>query len=232
MTSGVYHIQCLPTGKAYIGSSVNIEQRLACHKTKLRHGKHHSPHLQRAWAKYGESAFRFSVICECEPQHLIADEQDEMERYRACDGEFGFNIAPKAYSCRGVVRSLETRAKMSAVSRGRKFSAEHCKNISLNHARAWVGRRHTSETKSKMSIKASAWQTGRKLSPSHVANMAAACSGRRPKSYQGRNRSLSARDFYEICRDYLYEDGIVQLGKRFGVSKSTIFNIVNLGSVS
>jgi group I intron endonuclease len=58
--SGVYQILCVPTGKAYVGSAVNLAKRWQEHRWMLRRGQHHSQYLQRAWDKYGETAFAFS----------------------------------------------------------------------------------------------------------------------------------------------------------------------------
>lgn len=59
--SGIYIIRCKPTGKVYVGSSLDIYRRWYLHKSALRHGRHHSLKLQRAWNKYGEDAFEFEI---------------------------------------------------------------------------------------------------------------------------------------------------------------------------
>ena len=61
-TSGVYQILCIPTAKIYVGSSLNISERWWEHRWDLRRGTHHSRYLQRAWDKYGEEAFVFSIL--------------------------------------------------------------------------------------------------------------------------------------------------------------------------
>lgn len=59
---GIYKIKNRITHKVYIGESLDIKQRWASHKSELRRGKHHSERLQKDWNKYGEKAFRFSVV--------------------------------------------------------------------------------------------------------------------------------------------------------------------------
>ena len=59
---GIYKIKNRITHKVYIGESLDIKRRWSQHKNDLRHGKHHSERLQRDWKKYGEKAFRFSVV--------------------------------------------------------------------------------------------------------------------------------------------------------------------------
>lgn len=75
MTSGVYAIVNKEHGKRYIGSSCVIERRWNEHKRKLRLNRHHSPHLQNAWNKYGEGCFDFIVIQECSRENLLKYEQ-------------------------------------------------------------------------------------------------------------------------------------------------------------
>jgi len=60
--SGVYLIQCIATGKGYIGCSANVNTRLKDHKSDLRRGVHINVFLQRAWNKYGEGSFQYIVL--------------------------------------------------------------------------------------------------------------------------------------------------------------------------
>jgi group I intron endonuclease len=73
--SGVYKIVNTINGNCYIGSAVNIRNRWIEHKGDLRHCQHHSPHLQNAWNKYGESCFTFSILEYCDKSLLIQCEQ-------------------------------------------------------------------------------------------------------------------------------------------------------------
>lgn len=59
---GIYKIKNRITHKVYIGESVDIKSRWYTHKSELRRGVHHSERLQKEWKKYGEKAFRFSVV--------------------------------------------------------------------------------------------------------------------------------------------------------------------------
>lgn len=59
---GVYCIKNIQENKYYIGSSFNIQSRKWNHFSALRHQKHHSIHLQRAWNKYGKDVFVFDVL--------------------------------------------------------------------------------------------------------------------------------------------------------------------------
>ena len=59
---GVYQIRNVVNGKFYVGSSKDIKNRHAAHRKLLRGNRHHCPHLQAAWNKYGEDCFKFEVI--------------------------------------------------------------------------------------------------------------------------------------------------------------------------
>lgn len=75
MICGIYKILNVKNSKAYVGSSVNIEDRWQTHKWALRKGQHHSHHLQSSWSIHPEGDFEFSVIEECGKEELIEREQ-------------------------------------------------------------------------------------------------------------------------------------------------------------
>lgn len=85
---------------------------------KLKAGKHHSCHLQRAWDRDGEDVFVFELLEECERLDLVDREQYWIDVYHAADDRFGYNIAPKAYSKLGVRASIDTKKRMSENRRG------------------------------------------------------------------------------------------------------------------
>ena len=85
---GVYMIKNKVNGKFYIGSSVDIAYRWARHKRQLRNGNHHSIHLQRAWDKYGEASFDFSILSTIEGDFLDASQVEiqTIEKYNSYYG--------------------------------------------------------------------------------------------------------------------------------------------------
>lgn len=60
--AGVYAIINRENGRAYIGSSVNMRQRLIQHRSLLRRNKHSNKLLRDEWATYGDGAFVFGVL--------------------------------------------------------------------------------------------------------------------------------------------------------------------------
>ena len=131
MTSGIYEILNTANGKRYIGQSARIRARWNYHRGQLRKNKSCHKYLQAAWIKYGEAAFRFSILGLCARQHLTFFEQAWMDARKP-----EYNLAPAAGSVLGVTRSAETRAKIGTAKRGNKY---------------WLGKKHTPETKEKMS---------------------------------------------------------------------------------
>lgn len=107
MVSGVYEIRNLITRDCYIGSSMNLLQRKKRHFKDLKNNLHHSIILQRAYYKYGEAAFKFSVIEFVEDiDTLISREQYYLETVRP-----KYNIYPTAGSSLGYKQSKESCMK-------------------------------------------------------------------------------------------------------------------------
>jgi len=112
---GIYEIVCVPTGKFYLGSSSNLCRRKQEHWRSLRAGKHASPYLQRAWSKYGEGSFVFSVVEVAPELRLLWAEQYWLDFTGCCNPEVGFNTATSAVSpMKGRKLSTEGRARASA----------------------------------------------------------------------------------------------------------------------
>lgn len=111
-TSGIYSITS-PSGKVYIGSSVNIESRWYDHRHALARRTHHCVALQRAVNKYGLENFVFEILEECAPDMLLEAEQQYIDMF--VDVERSYNSSPIAGSRLGVAQSDETREKLSTI---------------------------------------------------------------------------------------------------------------------
>jgi len=143
MPSGIYQIKNQISGKHYIGSAINIQERWKQHLRSLRRGCHHNQHLQRAFDRYGKAIFVFSILEAIEPQTLLVREQYFVDMLNP-----EYNIAPVAGSpMLGRHHTLEACQKMSETLTGRRHSAEHKRNLS----EAARGRRLSAETRQKIS---------------------------------------------------------------------------------
>lgn len=91
---GVYCIENIANNKKYIGSSLNIFRRWGDHKTHLKHNKHHSYKLQRAWCKYSNDKFKFYIIEEFFgiDKDLRKLEQYYLDLFKSYDFRFGYNV--------------------------------------------------------------------------------------------------------------------------------------------
>jgi len=129
---GIYLILNVSDGKAYVGSSRDAVRRLYIHRRMLRRGEHHSPHLQRAFDKFGEAAFSFRIIERCNEDRLLRREQIWMNMLQTSDSDFGYNVCPVAGTRRGVPQPMSVSTKMRALHSGRPKSAEHRARISAS----------------------------------------------------------------------------------------------------
>lgn len=134
MTCGIYMIQNKVNGKIYIGQAVDIERRWGHHKWELRSNHHKNYHLQRAWNKYEEDNFEFTIICECDESQLNTMEIDYIAKLKTYDPDYGYN---KTYGGEGGRPTEETREKMREAQKGE------------NHP--MYGKHHTEESRNKIS---------------------------------------------------------------------------------
>lgn len=61
---GIYKITCTGNNEFYIGSSLNVDERIYQHRCDLKHNRHHSTFMQRSYNKYGAESFVFDIIAE------------------------------------------------------------------------------------------------------------------------------------------------------------------------
>jgi len=216
MTGGIYLITNKNNGNIYIGSAVHIKHRWDCHVSDLNKNKHHSIYLQRAWDKYGSDCFAFSVLEYCEKECLIEREQYYIDTLKP-----QYNILPKAGSCLGSTRSLETRKKISLSKSGDNCSSETRKKISLSH----IGHKPSEETKAKMS----ASQKGKKRNLGRIATnetkLKMSMARRGEKNYYSK---LTLIQVEEIRNRYIPRKvSQRKLAKEYGVDQQVIWSIVN-----
>ena len=112
---GIYKITNTENGKIYIGQSVDIGHRKACHEYDLKNGRHHNCHLQRAYNQ-NPSVFRFEIICKCKEEELNDLEIFFIKKYDSSNTKKGYNLE---YGGNGRGRvSEETKKKMSVAKMG------------------------------------------------------------------------------------------------------------------
>jgi group I intron endonuclease len=127
---GIYKITN-PKGRVYVGQSIDIETRFKVYKREFGIGQ---TKLFNSFKKYGAENHVFEIIVECEVGELNEKERYYQELYNCIENGLNCNYV-KTNSRSGKV-SEETRIKMSAAQTGNK---------------KWLGKKHTEETKLKMS---------------------------------------------------------------------------------
>lgn len=132
MTCGIYLIKNAASGKKYVGSSVEIEDRWRVHRYMLGCGNHPNRHLQRTFNLEGIDNLVFSVLEECSEAELLLREQHYIDTLVV----FGvdYNFSRKAGSpMAGLNHSAEAKEKMSRSRKGKSKSEAHRKAIGDSH---------------------------------------------------------------------------------------------------
>lgn len=123
---GIYVIENLINKKVYVGSSINIIQRLGHHRSSLKHNKHHNILLQNSYNKYSKEYFDYAII-----ELVIRENLKEREEYwinllNACSRNCGYNVESEAR----VPFRKKYKNTLSKVLKGIPKTKEHAKNIS------------------------------------------------------------------------------------------------------
>ncbi len=165
MNSGIYMIKNKVNEKIYIGSSVDIDNRLVHHINSLKRGDHHSIHLQRAWNLYGAENFTFETIEEVKRYEIETDEefknrlvhvreQHYLDTLFPWKRKIGYNICSIADSPLGIKRSEKTKEKLRIFFTGKTRSEETKQKISegLKNSENWKKSVTSDEFKEKMRL--------------------------------------------------------------------------------
>ena len=72
---GVYVITCKETHQMYVGSSVDVLNRLKHHRWQLDNNRHTNWKLQAAFTKYGPDSFRVAILGKCTTLKHVRDQE-------------------------------------------------------------------------------------------------------------------------------------------------------------
>lgn len=179
--SGIYIIKNIVNGKYYVGSSININNRIKTHKKRLNNKSHHSIKLQRAWNKYGADSFIFEPIQYCEKENLITNEQYWIDNFDSYNN--GYNSNPIAGSSLGRKLSKEHKEKISYSLLGnkRRKGFKQTEEEKIKRANSNIGKKRSEETKKKLSISkiGNKYSLGRKMSEYNKQKLINANKGRK-----------------------------------------------------
>jgi group I intron endonuclease len=121
---GIYKIES-PSGKVYIGKSINIENR---HSHYKRGHSKEQPFLHHSLQKYGWDNHKISILEECEIEVLDEREKYYIKLYNSVEN--GLNLT---YGGDGGVKSNTTKNKMSTSHTGMKKPWAGLKKLSKTH---------------------------------------------------------------------------------------------------
>jgi group I intron endonuclease len=167
--SGIYQIRSKQNNKVYIGSASNLKNRKRVHFKDLENNKHHNPHLQRHYDKYGKEDLVFEILEFCPKEELMDLEDSYFILYK-----WKFNICPKAGIYLGWHHTNSTKEQMSNSRKGcsipkevkerisktlqghpvskevREILSQKVKEYYKTHNAAFKGKKHTPEAKQKI----------------------------------------------------------------------------------
>lgn len=196
MSAGIYRIVVRrQTGSElyYIGQSIDLERRQVDHLRHLRGGRHDNPRLQALFRKYGESSFLFEVLLICESSNLLIYEQSILDLYITYFCGAVVNILRECVaSPKGMKRSDEARARMSAAKKGKP------------------GRSWTPESRSKVSATKKGHAPARSAVEAAIVarsakSVSAATREKMSAAQKGRRHSLESRAKMSAVRKVIYE---------------------------
>jgi group I intron endonuclease len=175
---GIYKITS-PSGKIYIGQSVDIEKRFSVYN-----GLHckNQPILYKSFIKYSVEKHKFEILCECEILELNDKERYYQDFYSAI-GKNGLNCKLTASNDKSGIFSEETKQRISQSHKGKKISVE----VKFKLSEAGKKRKHSEETRNKMSKT----HRGKTFSEETKIKMSEAQKGKpKPEEYKNKKSKL------------------------------------------
>ena len=110
----IYKIENKVNGKVYIGQTrVGFKERIYAHRRALIKNEHNNDYLQRAWNKYGEVNFTFSIVETCSLEELDEKEVNWIKYHRSCRGAYNLESGGN----KNKIPSDYSRMKMSVNTR-------------------------------------------------------------------------------------------------------------------
>ena len=110
---GIYLIEDILTGNAYVGQSKDIAKRWSCHTSHLKAGDYKYKELQEAYID-NPKRIKFTILEECKEEELTEREQYYMEYVNKIEGWILIN--KQKYG--GATRTIKDTDKMKAAQTG------------------------------------------------------------------------------------------------------------------
>lgn len=136
--SGIYKFTS-PTGRVYIGSSNDIDNRYSYYKTT------NAPKqtlLNRSFQKYGFDNHIFEIVEECSPEIRLDRERHYGELYNSLSDFGGLNLILPKIGEKPFAYSKELRAKFSEIAKNRKYAPETIEKFRKAKQGIYTGGKH------------------------------------------------------------------------------------------
>jgi len=173
MKGVIYCYHCIPTGKKYIGQTINEKHRKSSHICKAKTDCEFL--FYRAVRKYGWENFIYGVIDSFDENLLNEKEVYYIDYYDTFKN--GYNNTIGGEGSRGRTKTIQERKKLSEKLKGKKKTEEHKLKISRAHLQLN--------------------KKGISLSESHKQNMKLAIQGKRfgkNNNFYGKTHSLELKE--------------------------------------
>lgn len=143
---GIYKITS-PSGKIYIGQSINIHKRIIRYKNLLCEQQ---TYLFNSLKKYGWDKHEFEVIVECIQEELNDLEIFYINFYNSFNSKNGLNLREGGYNGK---MSDATKLKIGLLKKGNKYALgkKHSEEAKKRCGDARKGKKRSIETKKRMS---------------------------------------------------------------------------------
>lgn len=212
---GIYKITS-PSGKVYIGQSIDIKRRFTTYKLNKNNVK--QPRLYGSFKNHGVKNHLFEIIEECKIQELNNRERYYQDLYDAT-GKNSLNCVLTKTNFLDYIISEETKLKLIKNSTGRK---------------------HTEETKLKLSIA----HKGKKLNSEHKEKLRQKLIGRKghckkaSQETKEKYRINSSKHLSKIVLDFqtgVFYDSAKEVSDLYGYKQSTFrckMNGININNTN
>jgi len=217
---GIYKITS-PSGKIYIGQTTNFTKRKNYYKNGA---KPYQVRIYNSLHKHGYDAHSIEFIEECLVENLNVRERYWQDFYEVI-GENGLNCRLTATNDKSGFLSEEMKVKLSEIRKKTVISGEWREKFAYD----WTGKKHTEDTKRKMSESAK----GKKKSLEHISKLPQNQKGKfRPKANSDTKQKMSLNSG-RARKVYQYTKGNEFIKEWRNVSEAEReFNINNISGVA
>jgi group I intron endonuclease len=165
MNSGIYKITHRETGRVYIGQSIKLKRRLNGYKNSGGSGNGNSV-IKRAILKYGWDAFDWEILLYADNMDYLNEMEIKLIKHYDCLAPKGFNIETGGSN---APFPEHLKKLFSEQRKGKKFSDEAKKNMSIGQKKRWEN--PTQEMLDKVKEQARNINLGKQFSEEHKAKI-------------------------------------------------------------